>query len=154
MSSSASQVSGHATMNGHNARPNGHAQTNGHRKPRVFTLEPLHSEALALAREHFDLVIPGDNDFDNWREEAEGLMARNAVVSPADVAVLARNKLKYISKQGVGVDNFDLDALKEHGIPLMNTPGVNVSFINRTVCPLSDRQASAVAELALGLIIE
>lgn len=40
---------------------------------------------------------------------------------------------------GVGVDNFDLDALKAAGIPLMNTPGVN---------------ARAVAELALGLILE
>lgn len=70
------------------------------RKPRVFSLEPLHSSALKLARLQFDLVLPGEDGFENWRQEAEGLMARNAVVSPEDVAVLAENKLRYISKQG------------------------------------------------------
>jgi hypothetical protein len=54
-------------------------------------------------------------------------MARNAEVSPAQTKVLKENKLVYISKQGVGVDNFDLDELRNCGIPLMNTPGVNVS---------------------------
>ena len=69
-------------------------------KPRVFSLEPLHSEALALARERFDLVLPGEHGFERWRQEAEGLMARNAVVTREDVEVLAKCHLRYISKQG------------------------------------------------------
>jgi hypothetical protein len=69
-------------------------------KPRVFSLEPLHSEALALARERFDLVLPGEHGFERWRQEAEGLMARNAVVTREDVEVLAKSRLRYISKQG------------------------------------------------------
>jgi phosphoglycerate dehydrogenase-like enzyme len=100
-------------------------------KPKVYTLEPLHSEALALAQQHFDLVLPDDADFSSWRENAEGLMARNAEVTPEDVAVLKENKIRYISKQGVGVDNFDLPSLKAAGIPLMNTPGINVSLLFR-----------------------
>lgn len=98
------------------------------RKPRVYTLEPLHSQALALAKEHFDLVLPDDEAFSGWLENAEGLMARNAVVTPEDVEVLKQNNLRFISKQGVGVDNFDLASLKAAGIPLMNTPGINVSW--------------------------
>lgn len=106
------------------------ATTNGlqsTRRPKVFTLEPLHSRALALAREKFDLVLPTDAEFDSWPTQAEGLLARNAVVSAENTKILKENKIRYISKQGVGVDNFDLDALRECGIPLMNTPGVNVS---------------------------
>jgi D-3-phosphoglycerate dehydrogenase len=91
-------------------------------------LEPLHSRALKLAREKFDLVLPDDPDFARWPTEAEGLMARNAIVSADNIRVLQANKLKYISKQGVGVDNFDVDELKKYNLPLMNTPGVNVSL--------------------------
>lgn len=79
-------------------------------------------------------------------------MARNATVAAADIEVLAKNKLKFIAKQGVGVDNFDLDALRAHRLPLMNTPGVNVSSGLRRV--VAYHQATAVAELALGLIME
>lgn len=92
----------------------------------MFTLEPLHSRALELAREKFDLVLPDDPAFETWRTEAEGLMARNAEVTAEDIKVLSANKLRYISKQGVGVDNFDVDELKKYNLPLMNTPGVNV----------------------------
>jgi hypothetical protein len=105
-------------------RPSTQTWSKENRKPRVFSLEPLHSRALALAREKFD----NEPDFDQWPYQAEGLMARNAEVSPAQTKVLKENKLVYISKQGVGVDNFDLDELRNCGIPLMNTPGVNVSI--------------------------
>lgn len=107
-------------------------------RPRVYAVEALTSEALALAEKHFDLVKHSDPNFADWRERAEGLLVRNAYITPGDVEVMARHKLRYISKQGVGVDNFDLDSLRKHGIPLMNTPGVN---------------AQAVAELAFGLIM-
>lgn len=99
------------------------------RKPRVFSLEPLHSRALTLAREKFELVLPTDPGFAEWRVRAEGLLARNAEVTAEDTRTLKENKLRYIAKQGVGVDNFDLDELKRCGIPLMNTPGVNVSQV-------------------------
>jgi lactate dehydrogenase-like 2-hydroxyacid dehydrogenase len=97
------------------------------RKPRVFTREALHSEGLALAKKHFDLVLHDDPEQSKWLEEAEGVLLRNSVMSEDDVKTLAGNKLKYVSKQGTGVDNIAADALKAHGIPLMNTPGVNVS---------------------------
>ncbi len=46
--------------------------------------------------------------------------------------------LKVIARYGVGVDNVDLAAAREKGITVTNTPGAN---------------ASAVAELAVGLIL-
>ena len=47
-------------------------------------------------------------------------------------------RLKVIARYGVGVDNVDLDAAREHGIIVTNTPGAN---------------ASSVAELTIGLML-
>lgn len=56
-----------------------------------------------------------------------------------DRSALAKaDKLKVISRYGVGVDNVDLEAAKEKGIVVTNTPGAN---------------SVSVAELALGLML-
>lgn len=55
-----------------------------------------------------------------------------------DMIFQAPDTLKVISKHGVGVDNIDLEACKERGIVVCNTPGAN---------------AVAVAEAAIGLIL-
>jgi D-3-phosphoglycerate dehydrogenase len=56
-----------------------------------------------------------------------------------DRASLERaDRLKVISRYGVGVDNVDLEACKEKGIIVTNTPGAN---------------SVSVAELALGLML-
>lgn len=46
------------------------------RRPRVYSLEPLHSKGLALAREKFELVLPTDAEFVNWRTQAEQMRQR------------------------------------------------------------------------------
>lgn len=51
----------------------------------------------------------------------------------------AAKSLKVLSKHGVGVDNIDLEAARKRGIAVCNTPGAN---------------AQAVAETAVGLIID
>jgi D-3-phosphoglycerate dehydrogenase len=53
-------------------------------------------------------------------------------------AILSTNRLKVISRYGVGVDNIDLEAAKERGILVVNTPEVNTQ---------------AVADLTFGLIL-
>ncbi len=53
-------------------------------------------------------------------------------------ALAGANALKVISRYGVGVDNVDLDAAREKGIVVTNTPGAN---------------SVSVAELAVGLIL-
>lgn len=47
------------------------------------------------------------------------------MVTSADVATIGK-QLKFVSKHGVGVDNVDVKGLSARGIPVMNTPGVNV----------------------------
>jgi D-3-phosphoglycerate dehydrogenase len=52
--------------------------------------------------------------------------------------IYSTNTLKVISRYGAGVDNVDLEAAREQGIIVCNTPGVN---------------AEAVADLAFGLML-
>lgn len=54
------------------------------------------------------------------------------------IALLNANRLKVISRYGVGVDNVDINFAKQNGIVVTNTPGAN---------------SIAVAELTLGLIL-
>ena len=56
----------------------------------------------------------------------------------ADV-ITSADRLKVISRYGVGMDNVDLEAAKQHGIIVTNTPGAN---------------SVSVAELALGLALD
>jgi D-3-phosphoglycerate dehydrogenase len=56
----------------------------------------------------------------------------------ADVIAFA-DRLKVISRYGVGVDSIDLEAAKQHGVIVTNTPGAN---------------SVSVAELALGLALD
>ena len=83
------------------------------------TGKPLTSDAVAS-------LLPGVN----------GYIAGLDVI---DRSALARaDDLKVISRYGVGVDNVDLDAARERGIVVTNTPGAN---------------SVSVAELAMGLIL-
>jgi len=83
------------------------------------TGKPLSSDAVAS-------MLPG----------MDGYIAGLDVI---DRSALARaDDLKVISRYGVGVDNVDLDAARERGIVVTNTPGAN---------------SVSVAELAMGLIL-
>lgn len=56
-----------------------------------------------------------------------------------DLAVIeAADRLRVISRYGVGVDNVDMEAARERGIVVTNTPGAN---------------SASVAELAVGLML-
>jgi phosphoglycerate dehydrogenase-like enzyme len=108
-------------------------------RPKVYSLNPLRSKALKLAKNSFDLVLPSDQDAGDWRQEADGLLVVGAPVSQEDLEQSSQTaRLRYISKQGAGVDKIHVPTAKNHGVTVMNTPGVN---------------AQAVAELAFGMMI-
>ena len=94
-------------------------------KPRVYSLHELTPPVRALAKEKFDLVTPSDPGFENWREDAEGLMVRTADITEEDVARFKR--VRFIAKHGVGVDRLTMKAIRSKGVVVMNTAGANVS---------------------------
>jgi D-3-phosphoglycerate dehydrogenase len=108
-------------------------------RPKVYSLNPLRSKALKLAKSSFDLILPSDENADDWRQDADGLLVIGAQVTEEDLDQAGlTGRLQFISKQGAGVDKIHLPTAKKHSIAVMNTPGVN---------------AQAVAELAFGMMI-
>ncbi|MGW8250479.1 MAG: phosphoglycerate dehydrogenase [Anaerolineales bacterium] len=81
--------------------------------------KPLDSAALAALLPGIDGYIAGLDQIDRS-------------------ALQAADRLKVISRYGVGVDAVDLQAAREKGIQITNTPGAN---------------SSSVAELAVGLML-
>jgi D-3-phosphoglycerate dehydrogenase len=105
----------------------------------VFVLDPYHKDAIALLQStpDLDLVLPDNPRRSNWHAEADGVIVRSETrLSAADFE--AASRLQVVVKQGVGVDNIDLEAAKSAGIAVHNTPALN---------------SEAVAELSLALAL-
>lgn len=114
----------------------------------VFVLDPYHQDALKKLEESpkVDYIYRDDPRSSNWREEAIAIMIRSETrVTAADFA--QAKKLKVVVKQGVGVDNIDLDAAKEHGITVCNTPALNSESVAELTITLALCIARRVAEL-------
>jgi D-3-phosphoglycerate dehydrogenase len=102
----------------------------------VYVLDPIAPSAVATLRQSCDVVDHDDKRKGRWLEDADGVIVRTSKV-PRDM-IAAAQRLKVIGKHGVGVDNIDLDAARERGVAVINTPGAN---------------SNAVAELAVGLAL-
>jgi glyoxylate reductase len=111
----------------------------------VFVTRRLPGGALdRLAAEH-DVEIwagqlpPGKQELLDRAPELEGLLS--LLTDPVDAELIAAApRLRAISNYAVGVDNIDLDAAAERGIPVGNTPGV-----------LTDTTADLAVALMLGI---
>jgi D-3-phosphoglycerate dehydrogenase len=95
-------------------------------KPRVFARDVLDPVGLLYARETFDLVHPGDEGWERWREEAVGLLVISSHITAQDIEKC--KKLKYIARHGVGYDNIDAPAARARNIAVTNCPGINVCY--------------------------
>jgi D-3-phosphoglycerate dehydrogenase len=90
---------------------------------KIYILDAFHEAGIALARQHAEVVCWPDPEIKNWPEQADGVMVRMTPITSEQIA--RAQHVKVICKQGVGVDTIALDAAKEHGIPVLRTPGVN-----------------------------
>ena len=101
---------------------------------KIYVLDAFHLSGVEFAEKQAEVIRWDDPRAKNWHEDADGLMVRGKKIAAEDMA--RAKKLRVISKQGVGLDNIDLDAAKARGIAVCRTPGVN---------------SEAVAEMALSL---
>lgn len=97
----------------------------------VYLSEHIHPYAEQLVRKHAEIT----DNFDRI-EEIDGIILRNVTVDRQLIS--QARKLKVIGKHGVGCNTIDLDAAKEFGIPVINTPYANTN---------------SVAELIVGLML-
>lgn len=99
-------------------------------KPRIFITRKLDDRAVAPLKEKFDVRM--------WASESESvprdLLLKEVSEADALWTVLADSvdrelfkaapKLKIVSNMAVGYNNIDIEAAKEHGVIVTNTPGV------------------------------
>jgi D-3-phosphoglycerate dehydrogenase len=107
--------------------------------PKVYVLDPYHPDAVAklTAAPGIHVTLPADPAKAQWKTDATALMLRSDTrITSSDLS--AAKSLKVIVKQGVGVDNIDLDAAKAQGVIVCNTPALN---------------SEAVAELTISLAL-
>ena len=110
---------------------------------KVLVTEQIHPDGMELLKNAGHEVIFGNitkaNDEENLIklfEDVDAALVRFAEIT--DKVIANAKNLKIISKHGVGIDNFDQDAMKKKGVALTVTPGAN---------------SLAVAEHAFALLI-
>lgn len=103
---------------------------------KVYVLDPIYAGGVEILQQNADVVLWDEPLADQWPDDADGLIVRVARIGDADLARAKR--LKVIGKQGVGVENIDLEAARKFGVRVFNTAGVN---------------AEAVAEMAMALAL-
>lgn len=108
---------------------------------RVHVNDPLDQEALNLLKSKAQLDVTSEHlekdKLLNLMPQIEVLIVRSATKVTKEL-IDRGMKLKIIGRAGVGLDNIDVNAAKEKGVKVLNTPGAS---------------AVSVAELTFGLMI-
>lgn len=112
---------------------------------KVYIIDAIHPAGVDWARSRADLVLWDDPAVGNWREDADGLVVRLTQITRQDFARAKR--LRMVSKQGVGIENVDLEAAREFGVIVSNTPGVNSDAVAEFAFVLGLCATRRVAEL-------
>ncbi|MGE5494816.1 MAG: hydroxyacid dehydrogenase [Burkholderiales bacterium] len=105
---------------------------------KILLTKKLNEKNAALFKgiPDIELVTISDNDpaaFQNHIRDAEAILLSTAYKMTRDV-IQSAEKLKVISRTGVGVDNVDVGAATERGILVLNTPQANsLSVAEHTV---------------------
>ena len=102
----------------------------------AVAVDGIRKEIEAAGHELVMLEKGTKDDFIKAVADVDGLIVRSDIV---DTTILdAAKKLKVIVRAGAGVDSIDLEAAKQRGVCVMNTPGQN---------------SNAVAELVFGMLV-
>lgn len=92
----------------------------------ILLSHPLYKPGMDALEGKAELLIPNDGDSDriiNDLKKADGFILRIGKIDRK--AIEACDRLKVIARPGVGVDNVDVQAATEHGIPVVICPAAN-----------------------------
>ncbi len=107
---------------------------------KVLVAAPLHEKAIEVLKEAgFDVVYeeyPDEEKLVELVKDADAIIVRSKPKVTRRV-IESAPKLKVIARAGVGLDNIDLEAAKERGIKVVNSPAAS---------------SRSVAELAIALV--
>ena len=98
---------------------------------KVLLYEPIHAEGTKLLHEKCDVVYADSWEEDNLIRQArdvDGIIIRfNGAATRA--LMKSASRLKVIGRHGVGLENVDLMAAKDHGIEVVYTPTANTESV-------------------------
>ncbi len=94
---------------------------------KVYILSPIHRAGVEWISARAKTVLWSDDEVNNWPADADAVIIRGTNIRRADLAQAAN--LKVVGKHGIGVDNIDLNAAKDLGIRVVNTPHENVESV-------------------------
>jgi D-3-phosphoglycerate dehydrogenase len=99
--------------------------------PKVLIIQPFHEDGMKLfaARPDvaYEVVDGAPDELADQIADADGVTIRT---TPLPAAVLDRaERLKVVSRHGVGYDNVDVDALTRRGIPLAIAADANATAV-------------------------
>jgi D-3-phosphoglycerate dehydrogenase len=103
---------------------------------KIFVLDEMHPAGIEWMSERAEVIRWDDARRAHWHDQADGIMIRTTKLNARDFE--CAQKLRVVSKQGVGVNSIDLQAARTRGITVCNTPGIN---------------RVAVAEMAMALVM-
>src|SRR3954464_6694341 len=104
-------------------------------KPTVYVLDAFNPQAIAHAKKIFNLILPEDSSFADWRKMASAVLIRGSYMTAEDIASCPN--LIAIGKHGVGIDKIDQEACSKRGIKILNTPGANARDVAELVLALT-----------------
>jgi len=107
---------------------------------KVLIAEPIHRDGIEILNKHVEVIeLPPKSTVDDLKKAAsdvDAIISRGFIKITKEVLSSAK-KLRVIVVHGVGIDHIDLEAAKQLGIKVVNTP---------------EALTNAVAEFTVGLI--
>ncbi|NJE46710.1 hydroxyacid dehydrogenase [Thermococcus sp. GR7] len=115
---------------------------------KVLVAAPLHEKAIeVLKNAGFEVVCeeyPDEDKLIELAKDVEAIIVRSKPKVTRKV-IEAAPKLKVIGRAGVGLDNIDLEAAKERGIKVVNSPGASSRSVAELVVALMFAVARKIA---------
>lgn len=114
-------------------------------KPTVYVIDQFNKTAIEHAKTIFNVILPEDEGFSEWRQKATALLIRGSYLTAEDIASCPN--LVAIGKHGVGIDKIDQAACAKRGIKICNTPGANARDVAELVLALSMTVARGIRSI-------
>jgi len=108
---------------------------------KVLVCDPIHEDGIKILKDAgFQVDISPDISYEELKGKVRNydvLVVRSRTKVTREI-IEAGEKLKVVGRAGAGIDNIDVEAAKEKGVKVLNTP---------------EAPAIAVAELTIGLLL-
>ncbi len=96
-------------------------------RKKVLIVQPIHESGIRLLKKEVEVILAPDSSVKTVCKEIKGIHAVIVRTAPFSREIIeCADKLEVIARHGVGVDNIDIKAASERGIPVVHTPNANM----------------------------